>query len=581
MLRRNGNQAIRVCQMDTKALAPLLALLVLLPAAAMPQVPNWRAFGTTVVASGRAGFSGSSVQGLWLSADENSVEVELPDGRLFRRSLSELNTPWQPIAAPGSRLPALRTAIADRRPEAQAKVLQSRTDSYRQFALGKTLWQSDNLGRNWSRIAANEKANLIGENPRYLVQGLVDANLLAVATEEGIWYSSDAGLSWVGLNDSLPNLHLEKVIATPQGGRGLLAIARGNALLEWVPGNREAWVLRGRLESWTKQLNWTDPQSPNVRLEARGAKLRVTFDGGLRWADLGAPAGAAAIRGIAVDAASGTVYMATDNGLYSTIASAEAYLREASWQPIPLPGKSRSLLDVYLDDAANFLYVSVAGDGLFLTQAPHRQTAPQVVSAADLQTVRAAPGSLVTILGARVSALEAGDRSFPVLNADGEETQLQVPFDAAFGEVTLRPSASASAWTLRLPVAETAPAIFVDREGAPLLVNPESGELLDPREPLRAGDTVQILLTGLGQVEPRWPTGEPAPLDNPPRVVAPVRVWLNGLTLEVLRAELAGGYVGFYSVVAKLPAVLDAGVVPLAVEAGGRMSNTILVPVAN
>ncbi|GAB4420434.1 MAG: hypothetical protein OHK0021_24600 [Bryobacter sp.] len=92
---------------------------------------------------------------------------------------------------------------------------------------------------------------------------------------------------------------------------------------------------------------------------------------------------------------------------------------------------------------------------------------------------------------------------------------------------------------------------------------------------------MQILLTGLGQVEPRWPTGEPAPLDNPPRVVAPVRVWLNGLTLEVLRAELAGGYVGFYSVVAKLPAVLDAGVVPLAVEAGGRMSNTILVPIAN
>ena len=62
-------------------------------------------------------------------------------------------------------------------------------------------------------------------------------------------------------------------------------------------------------------------------------------------------------------------------------------------------------------------------------------------------------------------------------------------------------------------------------------------------------------------------------------MLAPLRVWLNGRTLDLRRAELASGYVGFYLVEVQLPVLLDAGIAPLAVEAGGRVSNTILVRV--
>ena len=75
------------------------------------------------------------------------------------------------------------------------------------------------------------------------------------------------------------------------------------------------------------------------------------------------------------------------------------------------------------------------------------------------------------------------------------------------------------------------------------------------------------------------PAGTPAPQENSPRVLAPVRVWFNGQTLEVLRSELAPGYVGFYLVEVKLPPILDRGIAPLAVEAGAAMSNTILLRV--
>jgi uncharacterized protein (TIGR03437 family) len=78
-------------------------------------------------------------------------------------------------------------------------------------------------------------------------------------------------------------------------------------------------------------------------------------------------------------------------------------------------------------------------------------------------------------------------------------------------------------------------------------------------------------------VTPSWPAGLPAPLENPPAVAAPVRVWLGGVELQVQRATLAPGYAGFYVVRAELPALLDEGIHELVVEAGGVRSNPVRV----
>jgi len=69
----------------------------------------------------------------------------------------------------------------------------------------------------------------------------------------------------------------------------------------------------------------------------------------------------------------------------------------------------------------------------------------------------------------------------------------------------------------------------------------------------------------------------PAPIDDPPRVVASVRVILDGTPLEVTRATLAPGYAGFYLVEFEMPAFLNAGTAELYLEASGRPSNRVRV----
>ena len=82
-----------------------------------------------------------------------------------------------------------------------------------------------------------------------------------------------------------------------------------------------------------------------------------------------------------------------------------------------------------LDGQGNQLWVAVDGYGVYATLAPHRYLDPRVVSAADLMARAVAPGSLISILGAQVSAVRAGDVTIPVLSATPTASQLQVPFD--------------------------------------------------------------------------------------------------------------------------------------------------------
>jgi uncharacterized protein (TIGR03437 family) len=126
-----------------------------------------------------------------------------------------------------------------------------------------------------------------------------------------------------------------------------------------------------------------------------------------------------------------------------------------------------------------------------------------------------------------------------------------------------------------LAMESASPAIFVDRDGAPMLLDADSGVLLDGMKPARSGARVQILATGLGLVRPDWPTGLAAPLDDPPRVVAPVRAYLDRMPVDVTRATLAPGYVGFYLIEVQLPALVNSGPAELYIDAGGRQSNRV------
>jgi len=67
-----------------------------------------------------------------------------------------------------------------------------------------------------------------------------------------------------------------------------------------------------------------------------------------------------------------------------------------------------------------------------------------------------------------------------------------------------------------------------------------------------------------------------APLEDPPAVVAAVKVFLDGAPLQVTRATLAGLH-RFYLVEAQLPALTNAGTAELHVSADGQDSNPVQI----
>ena len=66
-------------------------------------------------------------------------------------------------------------------------------------------------------------------------------------------------------------------------------------------------------------------------------------------------------------------------------------------------------------------------------------------------------------------------------------------------------------------------------------------------------------------------------MDAPPAVVAKVRAWLDRTPVEVTRAVLAPGYVGFYLIEIELPGIVNYGPAELYIEAEGRESNRVRV----
>jgi uncharacterized protein (TIGR03437 family) len=234
-------------------------------------------------------------------------------------------------------------------------------------------------------------------------------------------------------------------------------------------------------------------------------------------------------------------------------------------------------IDVGLDEAGNQLYIALDGYGVYAAPAPHRFWNVEVVNAADFSRRPAAPGSLLTVLGGRLLRAQAGLIEAPVLHASDMESQIQVPFEVTGSSALLSLQLSKGWFTMSVPLRDVSPAIFVDPDGSALLLDADSGVLLDGATPARSGGRVQILATGLGKVRPAWRTGMAAPLQEPPRVIAPVGAYLDRTPVEVTRATLAPGYVGFYLVEVRLPSVVNAGPAELFVVVDGHESNRVRV----
>jgi uncharacterized protein (TIGR03437 family) len=223
--------------------------------------------------------------------------------------------------------------------------------------------------------------------------------------------------------------------------------------------------------------------------------------------------------------------------------------------------------------------VALQGYGVYQAMAPHRVGDPRLITSAGLIARAAAPGTLFSVEGARVSSANAGGLSIPVLFATDKESQIQIPFEIRGDSVALAIDGPGGTRMLpALPIVSTAPAIQLDpADGAPLLLDADNGVLLDAMHPAHSHARIQILATGLGQVQPSWPTGLPAPADTALSVAAPVRVLLDRAPVSVTRAILDPGFVGLYLVEIEIPSIVNYGPAELYIEVDGQPSNRVRV----
>jgi uncharacterized protein (TIGR03437 family) len=463
-----------------------------------------------------------------------------------------------------------------------------------------------------------------------------DPAQLAVANDNGVWRSMDGGLTWASLNLLLPNLSVQRILATPSGGHsaqiatgkmGVLELLPGSAIWRELPASRpqaeadtkkdysgkvnatiSAFVQSGDLRTvyagsddgriWrsdnggpfqpTGQATavpghrverlFLDPANSMVALAAlsgEGSHVLRTYNGGYFWDVLdSASLPNVAANSVTADRTSGAVYVATDKGVYWTHFDLETGVSttDLTWTNISERLPQAKAVDVALDPAGVQLYAAIDGYGVFGAAAPHRAKGLRLVNTADFSTRAASPGSLVSVLGEKVNAVSSGALQYPVFY----NSQIQVPFEAVGPTVSLALETAAGRMTRDLQVLPVSPAIFVGPDGVPMIFDADSGNSLDSNV-AHPGQRLQVMVNGLGKVQPDWRTGVIAPADNTPVVVAKVQAYLDRGEVPVARATLAPGYIGMYLVEVQLPVVANYGSMELHIAADGQESNHVQI----
>ncbi|MCS6952334.1 MAG: hypothetical protein RMK57_05110 [Bryobacterales bacterium] len=510
-------------------------------------------------------------------------------------------------------------------------------DASRVYALVGDVYRSDDGGLHWTNMTRHRRRSLLGAPVRDLAVSPEDPDHIVAVNDCGVWRSVDGGFSWAGVNSMLPNLAARRLLSLPEGMRGVRVLLDLVGVVEWAPGERDAWrptedppeyaaersahraaraslgapisvvalgdqhlyagASDGRIwvsldhgatwrlvreEQSAIAVLFTVASTSRIAAAALersdgGPRVLLTLDGGLSWEDLTGQLPAGRVNGLSVDRDGGAVYVATDRGVFLTFTGVWGGLAGSDWIPLSTNLPSARALDVRLDEADNQVYILLEGYGVFAAPAPHRFRQVRVVSVADYRERPAAPGALLSVLGARLLRARAGLLTAPVLHASELESHIQIPFSISGTAAVLDLEGATQRITLQVPLEPVAPAIFVDPSGTPLLLDSATGALLDAANPARSGTRVQILAAGLGRVIPDWEAGVAAPVDAPPRVAARIRAYVDRQPVEVVRAVLAPGYMGFYLVEVQLPLLAVYGPAELYLEADGRESNRVRI----
>jgi uncharacterized protein (TIGR03437 family) len=594
---------------------------------------EWRRVGTAAMDLRLSGLATGPMHGVGWTAGGRMLARTATGGWLE----SEDGESWTPSQARA--VAEGRAAAMDRLPEPDARITDAGRPGFA-YAYGNHVWRTEDNGRTWRNLTHWKQTSLLGGPVSGLAVRPGVPEEIAVSTATGVWKSADGGLSWVSCNAALPQLPVRRIVSLPRETAGLRVamIAPSSmtpAVFEWAPGEKSAWqpvpgnlaleqaarmalsrefgvrvsaiayladavyagaedgrifVSLDRGASWLPPVQnpgavvesfSLDPRDPrravaSLRRQEPGSVVLRTTNGGLIWDDITANLGQPAVYGITADFEAGAIYAATPDGIFWTESDLTAMGPATAWRRMTGDLPDGAVLDVRLDGLGQTLYAAVYGYGVYMETAVHRRRDWHVVSSADWNSRAAAPGALLSIMGDRIDSVRAGERPVVVLNRSERETQIQLPYDIEGASVSLSFESRGNITRSSLALASAAPAILVDRDGTAMVMDGESGALVDAGNPARAGELVQVLVSGLGRVAPNWPAGVAAPAaESAPAVIAPVRAFLDGAQLEVVNATLAPGYIGYYLVEIRLPDTVNSGGAELFLQSGNSSSNKV------
>ncbi len=420
---------------------------------------------------------------------------------------------------------------------------------------------------SWTERAARERPRAAGPPP-VAPPGFAASRRV---WRDGVPVSGDLTQCLPGQGCGNADAHAVSALAE----NGLIWAGTSNGFI-WVSRDAgQTWHL-----SWTDPEHqlvaslWTDPERPATALAVAGNRVLRSTDGGSSWLDLSAGLPASAWQAIAGHPEAGTVYVAGPLGVYCAAADLAWPTPAGRWRKLTGSLPTREARDLALDPGRGRLYVLLAGHGAFWSRVPQVEQALQALSAADLAYRPAAPGSLLTILGASAVSARASGRPAPILDVEPGRTQLQLPFAIRGRTVRLQIEEQDARHVVELPLQEVSPAIFVSG-GEGLILDAGTGTLVGWSRPARPGGSVLVLATGLGTVTPPLPAGQAAPQRSPPRPTARIQARLNGAPVAVVSAQLAADYIGIYAVEVRIPPGADLGRGLLSLVAGGRHSNEV------
>lgn len=229
-----------------------------------------------------------------------------------------------------------------------------------------------------------------------------------------------------------------------------------------------------------------------------------------------------------------------------------------------------------------------------------------VLNAASFDRVMpVTPGALISIFGSNLAATTATADSIPLStvlggvnvkvngqdaplsgvfpSANGDQINAQLPWNVQPGnaQVVVTRNGVASA-PQSFPVGQFSPGIFTTQFGVgqAIAINLD-GSLTAPAgsipglatHPAKAGDTIIILATGLGPVNPPLPSGANSTDVLRPNVTTPT-VLIGGVSAQVAFSGLTPQFVGVNQVNVVVPAgVTPGGTVPLQISVGGFTSS--------